>query len=131
MARNTKETLEMVMLMEEELSIMLMGIFIWESYNTVNAKDMELMFIKMDLDMKVSGMRICKMVKELKNYKMDQNLKANIKKDRKMDMVNSNGQMDQNIKEIGKIINLKVMESTIGLIKEPIRGNGRKICYMV
>ena len=130
MARNTKVTLEMVKLMEEALSIRQLETSTWESYSIANAKGMGHIFIKTVPGMRVNGMMTCKKERELKNCKMAPNSKGNIKEDRKTDTGNSNGLMVLNTKEIGKIINSKVMVNTTGQIKELIKANGNKICFM-
>ena len=131
MARSMKVTSLKVKLMVKELFIMPMEIYTWESYSIVNVLVMELMYIKMDLDMKVSGKMIYKMEKEQKNYKMDRNSKANIKLDKKMAMGSLNGLTVLSIKAIGKIISLKEKVSIIGQTNVCTKDNGKKICYMV
>ena len=131
MAKSMKVTSFKVKLMVKELFIMRMEIYTWENYSIVNVQVMGLMYIKMDLDMKVNGKMINKMEKEQKSYKMVRSSRANTKLDKKMVMGSLNGLTVLNIKVIGQIISLKVKESIIGQTNVCTKDNGKKICYMV
>lgn len=70
----------------------------------IKHKDMVYILRKMVLDMKVIGIKMFIMVKELKYGLMEVDMKANFLLDKKMEMDYINGQMVLSMMVIGKII---------------------------
>ena len=77
--------------------------------------------------MKVIGLKISPMVEVSRFLKMDLYMKVISLKALKQVKVNTTGPIRPSIKASGKIINLKVMENTIGLMVVSIMVSGLKI----
>lgn len=75
-----------------------------ENGNTIRHGDMEFMYIVMERDMEVCGIRICRKGVEKKLGQMVQLFQEFIVKERNMVLENIIGQMEQAMRENGKIM---------------------------
>ena len=130
MVRDTKASGIRTRLMVGEYSIMLTATYSMDSGNTIRLMDSEHITMRTEVNMKVSGLTICRTVKAKRLGKINQPTKVVTIKVRNMERVYMYGLMVACITANGLIIKFKDTEYTNGLMAEFITENGTIIKCM-
>lgn len=124
MVRDMKVSGIRIKLMEEVFSIMLMATYLMDSGSMIKLMDLVHITMLTEVNMKVNGLTIYRMVKVKKPGKISQRTKEVIIKVRSMEQEYMFGQMAVYIMGNGLIIKFKVMEFISGQMVEFIMENG-------